>query len=181
MSQYARYLAQFFLLLLFQVLILNNVALFWWSQPKGFPVFTPYLYPLFILLLPFEAPVWLLLLIGFVCGSIVDAFMNTPGMHAFAMVLIAYLRTNVLSALLPKNMKEYNQLSPSVKTMGWPPFLTYSAFLILIHHAVFFIIELWSFNNFGYLILKIFASTLTTMLLIAVYLLLFSQKANTQR
>ena len=98
MSQYAKYLAQFFLLLLFQVLILNNVALFWWSQPKGFPVFTPYIYPLFILLLPFEAPVWLLLIIGFVCGGIVDAFMNTPGMHAFAMVLIAYLRTNVLLA-----------------------------------------------------------------------------------
>lgn len=181
MSQYAKYLAQFFLLLLFQVLILNNVALFWWSQPTGFPVFTPYIYPLFILLLPFEAPVWLLLIIGFICGGTVDAFMNTPGMHAFAMVLIAYLRTNVLLALLPKNMKEYSQLSPSVKTMGWPPFLTYSAFLILIHHSVFFIIELWSLNNFGYLILKIFASTLTTMLLITVYLLLFSRRVNTQR
>lgn len=181
MSQYGKYIVQFFLLLLFQVLILNNITLNWWTQPTGFPVFTPYIYPLFILLIPFEAPVWLLLILGFICGSIVDSFMNTPGMHAFAMVLVAYLRTNVLLALLPKNMKEYHQLSPSVKTMGWPPFLTYSAFLILVHHTVFFIIELWSFSNFGYLLLKIFASTLTTMLLIGVYLLLFSRRAAMQR
>lgn len=181
MSYYFKYLLQFFLLLLFQVLILNNVLLYWWSEPSGFPVFTPYIYPLFLLLLPFETPVWALLLIGFLSGLVVDSFMNTPGMHAFAMVLIAYLRTNVLLALLPKHLKEYKELSPSVKTMGWPPFITYSAFLILIHHTAFFIIELWSLSNIGYLLLKIVASTLTTLLLIAVYLLLFSRRAPMQR
>lgn len=181
MNQYIKYFIQFFLLLLFQVLILNNVFLNWWSQPGGFPVFIPFIYPLFVLLLPFETPVWLLMVAGFICGCIVDSFMNTPGMHAFALVLTAYLRTNVLLALLPKNMKEYHHLSPSVKTMGWPPFLTYSAFLVLIHHTVFFIIEVWSLSNFGYLLLKILASTLTTMLLIGVYLLLFSRRAAMQR
>lgn len=181
MNQYVKYLVQFFLLTLFQVLILNNITLMWWTQPGGFPVFTPYIYPLFILLIPFEAPVWLLLAIGFICGLIMDSFMNTPGMHAFAMVLIAYLRTNVLLALLPKHMKEYHQLSPSVKTMGWAPFLTYSSFLILIHHSVYFIIELWSLSNVGYLLLKILASVLTTMLLIGIYLLLFSKRVSAQR
>lgn len=181
MIQYVKYIVQFIALLLFQVLILNNVTLHWWTQPGGFPVFIPYIYPLFILLIPFEAPVWLLLLVSFVCGCIIDSFMNTPGMHACALVLMGYLRTNVLLALLPKNMKEYYQLSPSVKTMGWPPFLTYSAFLILVHHTVFFTIELWSLSNIGYLLLKILASTCTTMLLIGVYLLLFSRRASMQR
>ncbi|MGC4058913.1 MAG: rod shape-determining protein MreD [Chitinophagaceae bacterium] len=181
MIYYFKYVLQFFLLLLFQVLILNNVLLHWWSQPSGFPVFTPYIYPLFLLLLPFETPVWALLVIGFLAGCVVDSFMNTPGMHACSMVLIAYLRTNVLLALLPKHLKEYKQLSPSVKTMGWPPFITYASFLILIHHTVFFIIELWSLSNIGYLLLKILTSTLTTMMLIAVYLLLFSRRAPMQR
>lgn len=181
MIYYFKYLLQFFLLLLFQVLILNNVLLYWWTQPSGFPVFTPYIYPLFLLLLPFETPVWALLLIGFLSGLVVDSFMNTPGMHAFAMVLIAYLRTNVLLALLPKHLKEYKELFPSVKTMGWPPFITYAAFLILIHHTAFFVIELWSLSNIGYLLLKILASTLTTLMLIAVYLLLFSRRAPMQR
>jgi len=181
MSRYFKYLLQFSLLILFQALILNNITLNWWSQPGGFPVFTPYIYPLYILLIPFEAPVWLLLGLGFIGGLVMDSFMNTPGMHAFAMVLIAYLRTNVLLALLPKHMKEYHQLSPSVKTMGWAPFLTYSSFLILVHHSTFFIIELWSLSNLGYLLLKILASTVTSMMLISVYLLLFSRRVSMQR
>lgn len=178
MNRYWTHIIQFVLLLLFQVLILNNITLNWWVQPTGFPVFTPYIYPLFILLLPFETPVWLLLLFGFVYGSIVDAFMNTPGMHAFALVLMAYLRTNVLVALLPKNMKEYQLLTPSIKTMGWAPFLTYSTFLILIHHSVFMALEIWNWSNVMYLIIKIFASTITSLLLIVVYLLLFTPKAS---
>ncbi|MCC6186013.1 MAG: rod shape-determining protein MreD [Chitinophagaceae bacterium] len=178
MIQYAKYLIQFFLILLFQVIILNNIFLNWWVVPAGFPVFVPYIYPLFILLLPFELPVWALLILGFVCGSVMDTFMNTPGMHAFALVLIAYLRTNVLLALLPRNIKEYKQESPSIKSLGWSSFMIYTTFLILIHHSVFYIIELWSLNNIGYLMLKILASVITTILLIAVYLLLFSQRVS---
>lgn len=181
MIQYVKYIVQFVSLLLFQVLILNNALLNWWILPSSFPVFIPYIYPLFLLLLPFETPLWVLLLVGFVCGSIVDIFMNTPGMHAFALVLVAYLRTNVLMALLPKNMKEYQQLAPSVKTMGWQSFMAYASFLILIHHTTFFIIELWSLSNISYLVLKIFASTLTTIVLIIVYLLLFSRHSGSNR
>lgn len=177
MIQYTKYLIQFFLILMFQATILNNIFLNWWTVPAGFPVFVPYFYPLFILLLPFELPVWALLLIGFIVGIVMDTFMNTPGMHAFALVLLAYLRTNVLLALLPRNIKEYKQESPSIKSLGWSTFMVYASFLILIHHSVFYIIELWSLNNIGYLILKIVASTITTILLIAVYLLLFSKSA----
>lgn len=177
MSRYLSHILQFVLLVLFQMLILNNITLSWWSQPVGFPVFTPYVYPLFILLLPFEVPVWMLLLLGFLAGSIVDAFMNTPGLHAFALVLMAYLRTNVLLALLPKNIKEYQALAPGVKTMGWAPCLTYCSFLILLHHTVLLTIELWNFEHLAYLLLKIVASSLTTILLIVVYLLLFSKRA----
>lgn len=175
MSYYLKFPIQFILLLFFQVLVLNNIPIEWWSQPSSFPVFTPYIYPLFLLLLPFETPIPLLILIALIGGGIVDAFMNTPGMHAFALVLIAYIRTNVFVALLPKNLKEYYGTYPSVKTMGWPTFLAYSFFLILIHHTVFIVIELWSFNM-AYLLLKILASVLSTMLLIIAYLLLFSPR-----
>lgn len=169
---------RFCIILLIQVLVLKQITLRWWSQPDGFPIFIPYLYPLFILLLPLEVPVWLLLLLGFATGLSMDAFSNTAGMHAFATVLIAYLRTNVLSALLPKNLKEYPNQSPGVKTMGWMPFLVYSGFLLLIHHAAFFILEMWSFANIGLLLLKILASSATALLLVIVYLLLFTKQTS---
>ncbi len=177
MSDYIKYFLRFCIIIAIQVLILNKIMLSWWTQPAGFPVFTPYIYPLFILLLPFDTSVSILLVLGFVTGITVDSFMNTAGMHAAATVLLAYLRTNVLNALLPKNLSEYPNQSPSVKNMGWGPFLVYSTFLILLHHALFFSIELWSLSNIGYLLLKILASSVTSVLFIIVYLLLFTKQA----
>jgi len=178
MSIYLKNFLRFCIIILIQVLILNKITLRWWAQPSGFPVFIPYIYPLFILLLPFETSVVVLMLCGFVLGLTMDTFMNTAGIHASATVLIAYLRTNVLNALLPKNLVEYPNQSPGVKNMGWVPFLVYSAFLIVIHHAVFFSIELWSFSNIGYLLLKILASSATSLLFIIAYLLLFTKQTS---
>jgi hypothetical protein len=166
------------LILILQVLILNGITLQWWSQPAGFPVFIPYIYPLFILLLPFEASIPILLFAGFSCGIIVDSFMNTAGMHAFAMVLISYFRVNVLNALMPKNLTEYRGQTPSVKNMGWLPFLIYVSFLIVMHHAVFFTIELWTLSNIGYLLLKIVASSITSILFVMAYVLLFTRPGS---
>ncbi len=179
MNVYIKNILRFCVIIILQVLILNKITLRWWSEP-GFPIFIPYVYPLFLLLLPFETPVWALLIIGFILGTTVDSFMNTAGMHACATVLIAYLRTNVLSALLPRNLSEYAGQSPSIRSMGWMPFLVYSAFLIVLHHFVFFTIELWSVSNFGFLLLKILASSVTSMLFIIVYFLLFTRQ-STQR
>lgn len=176
MSVYVRNFLRFCAIVILQVLILNKITLQWWSQPSGFPVFIPYVYPLFILLLPFETSVTALLIIGFITGITIDSFMNTAGMHACATVLIAYLRTNVLNALLPRNLHEYASQTPSVKNMGWVPFLVYSGFLLLIHHAVFFTVELWNVSHIGYLILKILASTATSLLFVITYLLLFTKQ-----
>src|SRR6185437_1163670 len=178
MSIYLKNFLRFCLIILLQVLILNKITLRWWLDPAGFPVFIPYVYPLFILLLPFEISVVGLLILGFITGLTVDTFMNTAGIHACATVFIAYLRTNVLNALLPKNLSEYPNQSPSIKNMGWMPFLVYSGFLILLHHIAFFSLELWNFSNIGYLLLKIVASAVTSMIFIIVYLLLFTWQTN---
>ena len=178
MNVYIKNILRFCIIILLQVLILNKITLRWWSEPSGFPIFIPYVYPLFILLLPFETPVWALLIMGFILGTTVDTFMNTAGMHACATILIAYLRTNVLSALLPRNLSEYAGQHPNIKTMGWMPFLVYSAFLIILHHFVFFTIELWNLTNIGFLLLKVAASAITSMLFIIVYLLLFTRQGT---
>ncbi len=180
MNVYLKNFLRFCIIVLLQVLILNKVTLRWWSEPSNFPVFIPFIYPLFLLLLPFETPVWALLIAGFILGVSVDSFSNTAGMHACATVLIAYLRTNVLSALLPRNLTEYKGMEPSAKAMGWSPFLVYSGFLVILHNLLFYSVELWSLSNVGQLLLKTMASTVTSMLFIVVYLLLFSRQ-NTSR
>jgi rod shape-determining protein MreD len=178
MSTYLRNFLRFCFIIILQVLVLNKVTLRWWLEPMGFPIFVPYVYPLFILLLPFETPVWALIVLGFITGITVDSFANTAGLHACATVFIAYLRTNVLNALLPKNLSEYAHQNPNVKNMTWTPFLTYAAFLLLLHHTVFFTLELWNFNNIGYLLLKIVAATITSMFFVIIYVLLFTRQTT---
>ena len=179
MNVYLKNIFRFCIIVILQVFILNNITLHWFTEPSG-ALFIPFIYPLFILLLPFETPVWALLFIGFGLGVTVDAFMNTAGIHACATVLIAYLRTNVLNALMPRNLTEYASQQPSIKNMGWMPFLVYSGFLIILHHLVYFFLESWSFSSFGALLLKILASFITSMLFIIVYILLFTRQ-NTVR
>lgn len=175
MNVYIKNILRFCIIVILQVFILQRITLHWFTEPAG-ALFIPFVYPLFILLLPFETPVWLLLILGFILGVTVDSFMTTAGMHAFATVLIAYLRTNVLNALMPRNLSEYINQQPSIKNMGWMPFLVYSAFLIILHHLVFFTIESWSVVSFGSLMLKIGASFVTSMLFIIVYILLFTRQ-----
>ena len=177
MSPLLRNTLRFIALMLVQV-FLTKITLRWWTAPQDHVLFIPYIYPLFILLLPFETSVPLMLGLGFAAGISVDAMQNTAGMHAAATVLMAYLRTNVLSSLLPKNLAEYPAQSPGVRNMGWAPFLTYAAFLLVIHHFTFFIIEHWSFSNMGYTLLKVLASTVTSLLCVVVYLLLFTRQAS---
>ncbi|NCX94878.1 MAG: rod shape-determining protein MreD [Chitinophagia bacterium] len=175
MNPYIKNLFRFVIILAIQVLLLGNITLYLLPQPAG-SLFIPLIYPLFILMLPFETPVWILLFLGFFMGAAVDAFYTTGGMHAAAAVLIAYLRTNVLQTLMPHKLDEYAGLQPSVKNMGWLPFLVYAAFLILIHHIFFFTLESWSFSSFPTLALKIGASLGTSMLFVVAYALLFTKQ-----
>ena len=78
----------FILLVLVQVLALNNI------QFLGY--INPYIYILFILSLPVRLPQWITLLLGFVLGLTIDTFSNTMGTHAFATVLIAFLRNGII-------------------------------------------------------------------------------------
>lgn len=178
MSEYLRNFLRFWVLVFIQVLLLNKISLRWWSAVDGHPIFLPYLYPLFILLLPFETPVWLMLMLAMALGLTVDGFMDTMGVHAMATVFIAYLRTNVLTALLPKNLKEYGHQSPNIRIMGWLPFLTYAAFLLFLHHLIFFVVERWPFSNIGLVLLTVLASTFTSLLMVLAYLLLFTRQVG---
>ena len=180
MNVYLKIFFRFCILILIQVLVLNKITLLWWVEPGGFPPFSPHIYQLFILLLPFETPVPLLLILGFFTGITIDMFMNTAGIHACATVLLAYLRTNVLNALLPRNLSEYSGLEPTIKTMGGMPFLVYSAFLLVIHNLLFYTIVVWSFTNFPRLLLQVSASTLTSMLFVIIYVLLFTKQNMTR-
>jgi rod shape-determining protein MreD len=79
-----RYGLIFVLLILLQVLLFNNI------QFSGY--INPYIYVMFILLLPVEIPAWLMLLLSFATGVIIDYFSGSPGVHSSATVLAGFVR-----------------------------------------------------------------------------------------
>jgi len=152
----SRNILRFIALLLIQVLLLNNI------QFSGF--FNPYMYVLFILLLPFETPNWVLLVSAFVLGLSIDLFSNTMGMHTSATVFMAYLRPHVLKIIAPRDRYETGSY-PRIYYYGLTWFLKYSIILIFAHHFFLFYIEVFRFSGFF--------TTLTRVILSSIFSILF--------
>ncbi len=151
--------ARFIFLVIFQVLILNNIQLY--------NVLNPYFYVLFILLLPLDISAWAILFLSFFLGLSVDVFSDTGGIHAAASVFMAFCRPLVLIIVTPRGGYEHEP-SPSLSNMGARWFITYSSILVLLHHLLLFNIEVFRFNEFPMTLLRIVLSSVFTMTLIII-------------
>ena len=153
----------FILLVLLQVLLLNNI------QFSGYV--NPYVYIMFILLLPVEIPSWLLLLLSFATGLIMDFFSGSPGMHSSATVLAGFVRPYILRVISPRDGYEPGS-DPSMLTYGFRWFLTYTLLIVLVHHTALFYLEVFRFADFFRTMLRVLLSSLfsiTFILLIEYY------------
>lgn len=169
MSDLVRNIIRFFVFILVQVYLLNKL-------PPLHQFIIPYLYFLFILWLPFTVTRIGLLIAGFCTGMALDWFTNTPGLHAAACVLIAYLRPFIIGILTPKDIKDFNYREPSPKAMGWTQYLVYVFILTIFHHGYLTFLEWLSFGSFLNFLIKVVSTTAISMLLILVTELLFPRR-----
>ena len=109
----------------------------------------PYVYYVFILWLPFSVPRISLTLLGFWLGLSLDYFTHTPGLHAAACTLIAYVRPWLIEMLIFREGDEKNYLEPSTVSMGWAPYTTYVIVLTLLHHILLIFLEWIQFGSFS--------------------------------
>jgi rod shape-determining protein MreD len=150
----------FILLMLLQVLLFNNI------QFSGYV--NPYVYIMFILLLPFEIPSWLLLLLSFSIGLIMDFFSGTPGMHTSATVLSGFVRPFILRLISPRDGYEAGS-SPSLVTYGFTWFMSYTLLIVLVHHTALFYIEVFRFADFFRTMLRVLLSSLFSITFILLF------------
>ncbi|MFA6087083.1 rod shape-determining protein MreD [Mucilaginibacter sp.] len=160
-------LIRFVLLVFLQVFLLKNISLYNLS--------TPYLYILFILLLPFEIPNLLLFLLAFILGLTVDAFYDTPGLHAASCVLLAFVRVLFISITVQKDGFD-NEPEPTLSIMGFRWFFTYALVLTLFHHFFLFNLEVFRFSELEYTLTRFILSSVFTVFLMLVSGLLFFRK-----
>jgi len=146
-----RNIVRFVLVVIFQILIFDNILL------NGYLI--PYFYLLFIILLPFETPRWLQLISGFILGFSIDLFEHTPGMHTFATVCIAFIRPYLLNLFAPRD--GYDQETfPTIYFYGFKWFLKYAAIMVFAHHFMLFYLEVFDFKEFFSTFLRVILSTL---------------------
>ena len=157
-------LLRFIFLVFTQVFLLKNISLYNLS--------TPYLYILFILLLPFEIPNILLFLLAFLIGLTIDAFYDTPGLHAAACVVLAFVRILFISITVQKDGFD-NEPEPTLSVMGFRWFFTYALLLTLAHHFFLLNLEVFRISEIQYTLTRFVLSSIFTVFLMLLSGLLF--------
>jgi len=153
-----RNIIRFLILIFLQIFIFNNITV----SSLGV---IPFVYIIIIILLPFETPNWLLIIVAFFLGLFVDIFSDTMGLNASATVLIAFVRPWVLNSLSPRD--GYETLTfPRVYYQGLTWFLKYASILIVIHQIVYYFLEAFGFSNLGFTFMKIIFGSFITIFII---------------
>jgi rod shape-determining protein MreD len=152
-----RNIVRFIVLLMVQVLVINQIEL------TGYV--NPYIYILFIMMLPINMNKHMVLLLSLLMGLSVDIFSNTVGMHTSACLLIGFLRPYLLHFIAPREGIEII-LSLNVKGLGLNKFLVYAALMVFTHHTWLYILEAFTFLHIFDLLLRIIFSAIASLLLI---------------
>lgn len=154
----------FFIYLFYQVLILKNIVLF----NTAFC----FLYVAYLFFLPVESNPLVLMAAGFLMGFVIDMFYDSLGLHAFACVLVMYVRNYWLSLITPQGGYDSND-TPSIATHGMQWFVVYTIPMVFLHHSVLFFIEAGGFGMFWFTLWKVVTSTLFTSLVTVIVQYLF--------
>ena len=156
---------RFVALVIAQVLIVNHIRL------GGFV--HPYIYLIFVMLLPINMPGWQQLLLGFFIGLTIDFFMGTLGMHAGATTMMAFCRPGIIK-IVSGSQKFDNIREPNLTQLDFAWFLRYTLCMVFVHNFTYFLLEGFSFHLVGQALLRILISVPVSTFLILIILYLFS-------
>lgn len=163
-----RNIGRFITLIFIQVFIFNNIHL---TSLGAVPV----IYILYIILLPFETPKWIVLILAFFIGISIDIFSDSLGLNAASSVLIGFVRPGILNMLAPRDGYETASF-PRVYYQGINWFVKYSLSLVVIHQFAYYLLESFSFENFFVILLKVFIASVASIMLIIISQYIFFRK-----
>jgi len=154
---------RFALLILVQVLVFNRLNFF------GF--INPMVYILFLYWYPIKQHRATFIMIGFLLGLSIDFFSDTMAINAASTVTIAYLRPAIIRFVFGVNYEFQNFKLGNATYVQQFAFLT---LLIVVHHLVFFTLEIFSFANLLLILKKVVSISLASLLICLLFSSLFS-------
>lgn len=158
MINIVRVLVYFVTLVLIQVLVLNHIHFL--------RIATPFLYLYFVIKLPVGYSPSRVIFLSFLIGIIIDAFSNTPGMHAAACTFAGFVRQPLFKLFKGDDLPETTY--PSFQTFGIGSFIRFTLMLVFIHHLALFFLESLTLFDPLFFFIRIFASVIMTTLFITI-------------
>ncbi len=159
------------IVLVIQVVLLKRIDL----SIGSFNYIHLFLYPTLIMFLPIKTPRVLLLILALAFGLVIDVFYDSIGVHASALVFMAYSKKFVLQLLEPVEGYNVDQ-SLSFNKMGFLWVISFTAILLFLHLAWYFSVEAFSFVYFKDIIFRTLSSFVASFVLIALFLLIYNPK-----
>lgn len=157
---------RFVLLILLQALVLCNINFLGYVNP--------YLYILFIILLPVNLSQSKVLIWAFLLGLSIDFFQDSGGVHATACLVIAYLRPLLLRFSFGIT---YEHQTMKLKNIAFGKRVQYVMLMVFSHHLVLFSMEIFNLHHF-FLILKntLFSGIFSSILILFTMLVFVKRK-----
>ncbi|MGB5498469.1 MAG: rod shape-determining protein MreD [Maribacter sp.] len=154
---------RFILLVLVQVLVFNRLNFF------GF--INPMVYILFLYWYPIKENRAAFIGLSFLLGLSLDFFSDTMALHSAATITIAYLRPVIMRFVFGINYEFQSfKLSNTTKAQQF----TFLALLILVHHMVYFSLEIFSLANSLLIVKKVLTIGAASLILCLLFGSLFS-------
>lgn len=148
-----QYIILFFVLLLLQVLLFNNLVIFHTA--------VCFIFIYLIIRLPLSLSVNWLLTIAFLMGFVIDIFSDTPGVNSLCSVILAALRRPVFFLYVAKDDKTKSE-TPGIATMGWTNYSKYLLTMIAIFCLSIFTVDFFSFADIQEILVMAGSSLLFT-------------------
>lgn len=156
---------RFILLLLLQGMVLCNINFL------GF--INPYLYILFIILLPVNLGQSKVLLLSFIFGLSLDFFQDSGGAHASACLMIAYLRPVILRFSFGIS---YEHQTMKFQNTSFGERFQYVVVMVAIHHFVLFSMEIFNPAHILLILKNTLFSGIFSIILILFTMILFGKR-----
>ena len=139
----------------------------------GIP-YSPLIYVLLFVLIPHQWEAWVVLLIGFFVGLMVDLLFLSGGIHTVASLIACFTRPLLMRAAY-KDTISLRDLKIENESFG--SLCLYTLLIILVHHFFLFTVMTGSWSKFGWLLGAWGANSILTIMT-CFLLLVLTQKTK---
>ncbi len=146
----------FLVIVILQVLLFNHILFMGYLNP--------YIYVIFVLLLPMSYSRASILLLAFLLGASIDVFENSGGVHIAATVFLAWIRRPLLRVATQKRGVDFENLR--IRKLSSGNFSVYALSGIFIHHFFLFLIESYQLTDLGTVMVRTVVSTVFTFIFV---------------